>query len=573
MVSISVKTETGKTSIFNDLSLEQCICFLITLILLMLSLTVPPASADYNFDGVPYTDQLDGVKHGIVDGSVYVDGGHGVGPSPYTQSFNVPEGEVKWAQLYVGVWGGNETKTGSVDVTFNSEELGETLELEGEADTNSNVYCSGHGVYWIVYDVTSNQATGSVDAVVTTSGTIDGRVYGVVLVAVIEVEDRTEAPEVQYWINEGNVNLHGPGWSGIRGTNDEAVAEFDGTIDVDEFVAARLSVVYLTGTPGLNDSIYFNDEKLCDGDNCDDIANSKQNFDFKTFDVIDYIEKEANKATFELGDEDYLHPVLAVLTLHTEEEGDSDLTVSNVAVPILYTGSTNTISATIENIGDDPAYGFQAALYVDSEVVSTASISSLAVDRNKTVDFTWKPDREGEHVLWVYADHNDKKAELCEINNNNTPLTVNVIDFTPPEIEIDQPEDGEIVDTDVITVSGTIEDTSKNITVLVNGASVILSGKKWSAPVSLSYGYNKIIVNAVDGANNSATEFVLVRSLVHPSGESESIPLEESKGIIDTALTISKAPVDKIGRLFFGLGVLIIIVSIAAVYWWRKRLK
>jgi len=108
---------------------------------------------------------------------------------------------------------------------------------------------------------------------------------------------------------------------------------------------------------------------------------------------------------------------------------------------------------------------------------------------------------------------------------------------------------------------------------LVNGASVILSGKKWSTPVSLSYGNNKIIVNAVDGANNSATEFVLVKSLVHPSGESESILSEESKGIIDTAMTVAKAPFDKISRLFFGIGVLVIIVSIAAAYWWRKGLK
>ena len=539
------------------------------MIAVLLLLSVHTAIADYNFDGFPKTDELEEVEQGSVKGGVYIDGGHGVGLSPYTQSFNVPKGEITWARLYVGVWGGKKENTGSVAVTFNDKEL-ETLELEGEADTNSNVYCSSHGVYWIYYGVTDNTTSGPIDAVVTTSGEIDGRVYGVVLVVVYEESD---GEEVEYWINDGNVNLHGEGWSGEYATNDEAVAEFDGTVDVDKFAAARLTVVYLTGTPGLNDYLYFNDEKLCDGDNCDDIANSKQSFDIKTFDVIDYIEKEANKATFELGDEDYLHPVLAVLTLHTEEEGDSDLTVSNVAVPILYTGSTNTISATIENIGDDPAYGFQAALYVDSKVVSTASISSLAVDRNKTVDFTWKPDCEGEHMLWVYADHNDKKAELCETNNNNTPLTVNVIDFTPPEIEIDQPEDGEIVDTDVITVSGTIEDTSKNITVLVNGAPVILSGKKWSAPVSLSYGYNKIIVNAVDGANNSATEFILVRSLVHPSGGSESIPSEESKGIIDTAMTVVKAPFDKIGRFFFGLGLLIIIVSIAAAYWWRKRLK
>ena len=545
-------------------------CVVIAVLVL---LSAPQAVADYNYDGVPSTNQLNEVEQDIVYGSVYVDGGHGVGKSPYTQSFNVPEGEIKWAQLYVGVWGGSETKTGSVDVTFNNEELGETLELEGEADTNPNVYCSGHGVYWIVYNVKENQATGPVDAVVTTSGTIDGRVYGVVLVAVIEEKDGKDVPEVQYWINEGNVNLHGTGWSGIYGTNDEAVAEFDGTVDVDKFAAARLTTVYLTGSPGENDYLYFNENKLCDGDNCDDIANSKQNFDFKTFDVIDYIEEDNNEATFELGDEDYLHPVLAVLSLHTEEEGDSDLIVSNVAVPILYTGRSNTISATIENIGEDPAYGFQSALYANNKIVSTASISSLTAGKNKTIDFSWKPDHEGEYLLWVYADHFDKKAELCEINNNNTPLAVNVIDFTPPEIEIDQPEDGEIVDTDVITVSGTIEDTNKNITVLVNGASVILSGKKWSAPVSLSYGYNKIIVNAVDGANNSATEFVLVRSLVHPRGESDSIALEESKGTIDTAMTVAKAPVDKIGRLFFGLGVLIIIVSIAAVYWRRKGLK
>ena len=542
---------------------------LVSIVVMMLLLSINMASAEYNFDGVPYTDQLKETQRGTIQGGVYIDGGYGVDRSPYTQSFNVPDGTVKWARLYVGVWGGNEEKTGSISVTFNGEEM-ETLELKGKADSNPEVYCSGHGVYWIYYDVTSNTTSGPVEAVATTSGNIDGKMYGIVLVAVYEEPD---GEEVKYWIEEGNVNLHGKGWSGEYGTNDEALADFSGSVDIDKYAAARLTTVYLTGSPGENDYLYFNDKKLCDGDNCDDIANSKKYFDLKIFDVIDHLEKESNEAKFELGDEDYLHPVLAVLTLHTEEEGDSDLTVTNVAVPILYTGSSSTITATIENIGEDPAYGFQAALYADNEIVSTASISSLAAGKNKTVDFSWKPDRDGECMLWVYVDHNDKKAELCETNNNNTPLIVNVIDFTPPEIEIDQPKDGEIVETDVITVSGTIEDTSKNITVLVNGAAAIVSGTKWSAPVSLYYGYNKIIVNAVDGENNSATEFVLVKSLVHPSVEPDSIPSEESKGIIDTAMTVVKAPVDKIGRLFFVLGVLIIIVSIAAVYWWRRGLK
>jgi len=544
--------------------------FLFRIAVMMLLLSVNTASAEYNFDGVPYTDQLKETQRGTIQGGVYIDGGYGIDQSPYTQSFNIPEGTVKWARLYVGVWGGTEEKTGSITVTFNGEEM-ETLELKGKDDSNPEVYCSGHGVYWIYYDVTSNTTSGPVEAVATTSGNIDGRVYGIILVAVYEEPD---GEEVKYWINEGNVNLHGKGWSGDLGSvNDEALADFPGTVDVDKYAAARLTTVYLTGSPGENDYLYFNEKKLCDGDNCDDIANSKKYFDLKIFDVIDHLDKESNEAKFELGDEDYVHPVLAVLTLHTEEEGDSDLTVSNVAVPILYAGSSNTITATIENIGEDPAYGFQAAFYADNEIVSTASISSLAAGKNKTVDFSWKPDRDGEYMLWVHVDHNDQKTELCEINNNNTPLKVNVIDFTPPEIEIDQPKDGEIVETDVITVSGTIEDTSKNITVLVNGATATVQSMKWSAPVSLYYGYNKIIINAVDGANNSATGFVLVKSLVHPNVESGSIPSEESKSTIDTDLTISKAPVDKIGRLFFGLGVLIIIVSIAAVYWWRKRLK
>jgi hypothetical protein len=426
MVSISVKTETGKTRIFNNLSIEQCICLPITLVLVMLSFTVPPASADYNYDGVPFTDQLDEVKQGIVKGGVYVDGGHGVGPSPYTQSFNVPEGTVEWAQLYVGVWGGSEVKTGSVAVTFNGEEL-ETLELEGEADTNPNVYCSGHGVYWIVYDVTLNTTSGPVDAIVTTSGIIDGKVYGVVLAAVYEDPC---GQEVQYWINEGNVNLHDLDQSCEHGTNDEAVTEFAGTVDVDKFAAARLAVVYLTGTPGLNDYLYFNDEKLCDGDNCNDIANSKKYFDFKTFDVTDHLDKKANKAKFELGDEDYLHPVLAVLTLHTEAEvwiqdGVSLHTIEHGTVNGgIYVGGGHGMEYTTtytQNFTMPNGSVEWARLYVSAKDTPWINVSLNGhllgnytdLTSNPKVYANYKPDRG---MYWAYYDN----AAEWIVNGSNT---------------------------------------------------------------------------------------------------------------------------------------------------------
>jgi subtilase family serine protease len=545
------------------------IFLVITVIAVLQLLSAHQVLAEYNFDGYPFTDKLDVIKKGTIKGGVYVDGGHGLPKpntqeNPYIQSFNIPEGNVTWARLYVGVWGSKQTYSGTLQTTFNGNDLG-MLTLEGSSDSNPDVWCTGNGVYWVNYDVTSLTTGSSLTATATTNKIntgFDGRVYGIVLVAVYEA---SEGEEVKYWINAGNVNLHD--------TNDEALAEFTGSVDVDKFAVARLTTFYLTGSPGENDYLYFNDEKLCDGDNCDDIANSMNYFDFKTFDIIDYLEKEGNEARFERGEEGNLHPVLAVLTLHTEEEGDTDLTVSSVKVPILYAGSSNTITATIENIGEYPAYGFQAALYADNEIVSTASISSLAAGKNRSIDFNWKPDRDGKYILWIYADHFDRKTELCETNNNNTPLIVNVIDFTPPEIEIDQPEDGEIVATDVITVSGTIKDTSKNITVLVNSASAVVSGTQWNAPVSLYYGNNKIIVSAVDGANNSATEFVVVQSLVQPNRESGGIPSEGSESIIDTAMKAVKAPVDKTSRLFFGLAVIIFVVSIAAIYWLWRGLK
>jgi subtilase family serine protease len=67
--------------------------------------------------------------------------------------------------------------------------------------------------------------------------------------------------------------------------HDEGYAYFSGDIDMDKYKTANLVVAYLCGTPGLEDSLYFNGEQLSDGDNKNDIANSKSYFDFKFFDI------------------------------------------------------------------------------------------------------------------------------------------------------------------------------------------------------------------------------------------------------------------------------------------------
>lgn len=475
---------------------------------------ISPCLATYNFEGVPEQDELIETTSGTVKGGLYVDGGEGLKETPYVQEFNVPGDSVKWARVYVGVWGGTEDKKGTLDLTVNGKDF-ESVDLEGRADSgddegqNPSIYCTGHGVYWIAYDVGTNISNGPVNVEAKTEGGIDGRVYGIVLAAVYEDKD---GEDTKYWIKEGNLNLHGKGWSGdMPSTHDEGYADFSGKIDADKYKTANLVVAYLCGSPGLEDSLYFNDEQLSDGDNKNDIANSKSYFDLKFFDVLDFLTEDDNEVKFQRDDEDYVHPVLAALTLGTGEAGSSsDLIVSGLTLPVICAGKDNVIKANIKNIGKDSASSFQAALYADDEIVSTASVSSLASDKNKTIEFNWKPASDGQKALKVYVDYANKIKETSEVNNFNAPVLAKIVDMTPPEIEIESPEDGGFVDAGEITVSGTVEDTSRNLTVDVNGRKAMLSDGSWSAKVPMVSGSNIIAVSAVDKANNTAKELIVV---------------------------------------------------------------
>lgn len=475
---------------------------------------ISPCLATYNFEGVPEQDELIETTSGTVKGGLYVDGGEGLKETPYVQELNVPGDSVKWARIYVGVWGGTEDKKGTLDLTVNGEDF-ESVDLEGKADSgddedqNPSIYCTGHGVYWVAYDVGTNISTGPVKVEAKTEGGIDGRVYGIVLAAVYEDKD---GEDTKYWIEEGNLNLHGKGWSGdMSSTHDEGYADFSGKIDADKYKTANLAVAYLCGSPGLEDSLYFNDEQLSDGDNKNDIANSKSYFDLKFFDVLDFLTEDDNEVKFQRDDEDYVHPVLAALTLGTGEAGSSsDLIVSGLTLPVICAGKDNVIKANIKNTGKDSASSFQAALYADDEIVSTASVSSLASDKNKTIEFNWKPASDGQKALKVYVDYANKIKETSEVNNFNAPVLAKIVDMTPPEIEIESPEDGGFVDAGEITVSGTVEDTSRNLTVDVNGRKAMLSDGSWSAKVPMVSGSNIIAVSAVDKANNTAKELIVV---------------------------------------------------------------
>ncbi|KKG15014.1 hypothetical protein EO98_16750 [Methanosarcina sp. 2.H.T.1A.6] len=431
------------------------------LFILLLSFlpSIPPAGARYSYEGIPLAPDAQGTFRG----EVYIDGGHGLSFPPYTQEFDVPEGTLRWARLYIGIWGGTENYEGWVRPEFNGQRL-EQLQLAGVNDENEDVYCAGHGVYWVSYDVSNITKTGeNTVEILTSSGEpgnkLDGRVYGAVLATACE---NPKEPMVSYQLLSGNVNLHGKGWSGnLANVNDRTDVHFSSGQALSSIEAAKLSVVYLTGSKGLPDYLEFNGEMsgvspeyLSDSyggkamdianevsfDACGDEGFSSSYFDIEHFDVLDYLQASnsgsSNSVSFvrgldldgdgEIGiqeGEDYLHPVLAALVLTSENTASvlPDLYPEmNIYEQELVDEKPAEISFTINNPGGICEENCTISFRVDGSEVLTFPIRMEASGVYKST-FSW-PAVKGEHLLELSVDpetrikESDKKNNACKLN-------------------------------------------------------------------------------------------------------------------------------------------------------------
>ena len=380
---------------------------------LILALTAAPAAAIYDFDGIP----LDNVKHKTINGGVYVDGGHGLEYPDYTQDFTVPAGTIKYAKLYVGVWGGNEEYTGTIDTTFNGVNLG-SKSLLGENDINTDVYVSGFGTYWVSYDVTDDATSGSNTATAITSGTIDGRIYGIVLVAVYEDDSQ---PQIEYWINEGNENPND------KTPKNTAATSFDGAIDTSNVGSATLWTSYIASKTGDADTLSMNGNLIAT-----DAANGGAGsyFDVDEWDVTSIVTSSGNMLEFNRGTGTSLHPTIAVLVVSPEAStpsGEIDLIAGNITLPpYIYENTATTITATINNTGTGNAASFDATLHVDGTLVDTQSVSGLDADTGTIVSFSWNTPEIGSYLLEVNVDSDNQITESDETNNLNS-ITTDVV--------------------------------------------------------------------------------------------------------------------------------------------------
>jgi len=362
------------------------IVFLSAILICMLAM---PVMANYSSNGWPVETRV----NGTVNGGVFHDSIGWSGATTQTLGTDVPNGTVKYAYLYTGVWGNGVSKDGWVNVAFNgdytSNKLG-PIHLEGDSDSNDNVWCSGLGKYWIWYDVTNLVNTGQINTATTSriNGTIDGRVYGIVLVVVYEGGD--DPKQIQYWINDGS--------KALSSDNPTEMTNFVGTVSTDNVAMVNLTTVHLTGyDPICNNCTKFNDNELntsCINTNF---------FDMHTWDVTDFMDTSENDAYFSRGYDSSVNICNAILTVEYETEPNApDLKVTDILVNSggtrdsilrVYVNQSNNISAVVHNNGPvDVTDDFDVCFEADGVNIGCATVTGgLYAGANTTISIDWTP--------------------------------------------------------------------------------------------------------------------------------------------------------------------------------------
>ena len=381
---------------------------------IMVCLLAVPAMASYSFDGSAPTTRT----NGTINGTVFIDSVAWNGQTTLTLNTDVPDGTVKWAYLYTGVWGGNPTNAGWHNVTFNgvsdSNGLG-PIHLEGNApDTNPNVWCTGYGKYWWWYNVTNLTNAGQINTAVTSkiNGSLDGRVYGTVLVVVLEDDNLST---IQYWINDGSDGLN------YETPNDDGITYFNGNVDTANVTTSALTVVHLTGySPSCDNCLDFNDHPL----NTSNVTSN--NFELNTWNnansnvTPENVTSPVNHVDYRRDDDPFVNVCNVILVLN---DAAIDLTVDDIDIGTPRPNTNFTVNATIRNWGTEDTGGhFNVSLHVDGVLNGTVNVTSgLSGGGSTTVSFEDVNLSKGCHEFKVFADcDRDITDESITTNNNKT---------------------------------------------------------------------------------------------------------------------------------------------------------
>ena len=152
-------------------------------------------------------------------------------------------------------------------------------------------------------------------------------------------------------------------------------------------------------------------------------------------------------------------------------EGSVDLTVSGILPPGgFYAGRNSTIVAVVANNGTACTGEFEAALFVNDGIPTGAvHIPSIGPGGDRSINFNWLPDHEGNYTIVVIADSDGAINETDEGNNNRS--TDVYVRFTDIDLVVmdgitlnKTPLDGDIIGVNT-TIKNQGNDSAENFTV------------------------------------------------------------------------------------------------------------
>ncbi len=298
-------------------------------------------------------------------------------------------------------------------------------------------------------------------AYVDTVGSYDG---GIKLITLIVAYNDGDSDKIAYWVNFGQ---------DVCDSNDSGNTTFGG-LPVDDTVnSAILKVIHLASADGI---YHFNSAH----DSMDNIlSNSSPVGSYSgsdTWDVTSMYKKGTENTLIYHRSLAYYKLVLALLTVNYTEPAVKlpDLQVSNIicnpdAIKLsgnLFSDSSNTIKATVKNLGSLDAGQFKMVLKVGN-YIETKVIKGLASGASTIVSFTgFLPITNGLVTLDVTADSDGQITEANE-TNNMAAKSVNVVTSILPDlvpVSISVPSDLKV-------------DTAYPVTVTVVNEGVKSSGK------------------------------------------------------------------------------------------------
>ena len=235
--------------------------------------------------------------------------------------------DIRFARLYLDIWGGTKTYTCTVSATLNGTAL-PNIAIGGSGDSNPTfdatktcVYGSGAGMWQVAYSgvdgLLKKDGTPNVLSFKVTdpSGNFDGRTACASLIAVYT--DPSINQRLDYSLAEADGTIRKT--PGTNGSPAERTLSFSG-IDTTDVLAATYYAGYTHGTTGEKDQLYFNGNSL--GSLANDVALGTASdygpnnlaFDVKTYlgtnDTVLYSVKESVVGT---PGEGYLRPNIGIL--------------------------------------------------------------------------------------------------------------------------------------------------------------------------------------------------------------------------------------------------------------------